>query len=42
MINRKRRLPVEKRWSSGNGGIGFFASVVLDLNTAAKIIGGDK
>ena len=33
-------LPVEKRWSSSDGGIGFFAGVVLDVNTAAKIIGG--
>jgi hypothetical protein len=35
-------LPVEHRWSSSDGGVGFFASVILDLNTAAKIIGGSK
>ncbi len=38
----KDTLPVEQRWSSSSGGIGFFAGAVLDVNTAAKIIGGTK
>jgi hypothetical protein len=38
----KGTLPVDQRWSSSNGGMGFFAGAVLDVNTAAKIISGTK
>jgi hypothetical protein len=38
----KGTLPVDQRWSSSSGGIGFFAGAVLDVNTAAKIISGTK